>query len=64
MRVPEAPEFSIKNVVWAVAFAVALYVVMCLGYLVWHPLALVPNSLLLIVAVYLIGGELWNKRQK
>jgi hypothetical protein len=62
LPVPAAPELTPASTVWAVATAVAVYVGMCLLYLVWHPLALVPNLLLLLAAVYLIGGELWNRR--
>lgn len=63
MRVPKAPEMSATGAAWAVCLGVVIYLGTMLLYLVWRPLAFVPSVALLLGMLYLVGGELWNKRR-
>jgi ABC-type Fe3+-siderophore transport system permease subunit len=63
VRVPSAPEITGVSAAWAALTAVAVLVISGLLAEVWQPLALIPSLLLLIAAVYLIGGELWENRR-
>lgn len=60
--IPEAPEMSVTGGVWAALIAVVLFLGTW-GLMLLAPwAALIPNVLLLLAAIWLIGGEMWNKR--
>lgn len=59
---PAAPELSATGAVWGVAVAVAIFVLTLALMALWPPLALIPNVLLLVAGVWLMGGEWWNDR--
>ena len=63
MWIPEAPKMTGRNVAWAICVSVTVAVLSAGLALVSPALALVPNVILALAAFYLIGGELWNKRQ-
>lgn len=60
--IPAAPELTIASFAWAVATAFVVLILTGALYAVAHPLALIPNVLLLVAVAYLILGEAWNKR--
>ena len=62
LPVPDAPDVTTTGALWAVALAAAIFAATALLMVIWPPLALIPNVLLLLAAAYLIGGELWNRR--
>jgi hypothetical protein len=54
---------STTGALWAAVVGCAIFAATVGLALVSQPLALVPSVLLLFASVYLIGGELWNKRR-
>ncbi len=62
MYVPPSPQWNARNIAWTVVLAVVIYLGTAALYLLAHWAAIIPSAILLVAAVYLIGGELFNER--
>jgi len=62
--IPPAPAWSYNGALWAAATGVAVFVLTISLAAIYQWLALIPNVLLALACIYLVGGELWNKRQE
>ena len=60
--VPEAPEMTPAGAAWAVVIGAAIFFGTVALMALWPPLALSLNVLFLLVALWLMGGEWWNRR--
>ena len=60
-KVPKAPPFTVWNIVKAGMISIIIILASLVLNNIYDPLAIIPSALVLIAAIYLIGGELLEK---
>lgn len=64
MRPPRVPDLTPTSGAWAVCLALVIYFGTMALYLVWRPLAFVPNVALLLLVLWLFVDGLFEKRRR